>query len=99
MAGQVRQRFPNRHAPLDLPGGACRTWRFTEWWPRHAVGQFGSHREAATGELSVRANSHAIMFLDTIHGTIDRRVLLNYRVDPVALGRFLPPPFQPKLYA
>ena len=58
-----------------------------------------SQRGGPTGELSVRANSHAIMFLDTIHGTIDRRVLLNYRVDPVALGRFLPPPFQPKLYA
>ena len=39
------------------------------------------------------------MFLDTIHGTIDRRVLLNYRLDPDALRRVLPAPFQPKLYA
>lgn len=38
------------------------------------------------------------MFLDTIHGIIDRRVLLNYRIDPAALQRVLPPPFQPKLY-
>ena len=38
------------------------------------------------------------MFLDTIHGIIDRRVLLNYRLDPDALRRVLPPPFQPKLY-
>lgn len=38
------------------------------------------------------------MFLDTIHGIIDRRVLLNYRIDPDALGRVLPPPFRPKLY-
>lgn len=38
------------------------------------------------------------MFLDTIHGLIDRRVLLNYRIDPAALQRVLPSPFQPKLY-
>lgn len=35
--------------------------------------------------------------LDSIHGTIDRRILLNYRVDPVALARVLPAPFRPKL--
>jgi hypothetical protein len=38
------------------------------------------------------------MFLDTIHGIIDRRVLLNYHIDSAALQRVLPPPFQPKLY-
>jgi len=38
------------------------------------------------------------MFLDTIHGIIDRRVLLNYRLDPDALRRVLPSPFRPKLY-
>lgn len=38
------------------------------------------------------------MFLDTIHGIIDRRVLLNYRLDPDVLGRVLPWPFKPKLY-
>lgn len=39
------------------------------------------------------------MFLDTIHGIIDRRVLLNYHIDPDVLRRVLPPPFKPKLYA
>ena len=38
------------------------------------------------------------MFLDTIHGMIDRRVLLNYRIDSAVLGRVLPSPFRPKLY-
>jgi hypothetical protein len=38
------------------------------------------------------------MFLDTIHGIIDRRVLLNYHIDPAALARVLPSHFQPKLY-
>lgn len=38
------------------------------------------------------------MFLDTIHGIIDRRVLLNYRIDPAVLQQVLPRPFKPKLY-
>jgi hypothetical protein len=38
-------------------------------------------------------------FLDTIHGTIDRRILLNYRVDPAVLAQVLPQPFRPKLFA
>jgi hypothetical protein len=38
------------------------------------------------------------MLIDTIHGIIDRRVLLNYRLDPAILQQVLPPPFQPKLY-
>lgn len=37
--------------------------------------------------------------LNTIHGTIDRRVLLNYRIDPAVLDRVLPRPFVPKLHA
>lgn len=38
------------------------------------------------------------MWLDMIHGKIERRVLLNYRLDPAALQRALPRPFRPKLY-
>lgn len=38
------------------------------------------------------------MWLDMIHGTIERRVLLNYRFEPAALQRALPCPFRPKLY-
>ncbi len=33
----------------------------------------------------------------TIEGTIDRRILINYRVDPYYLQRLLPTPFRPKL--
>lgn len=32
-----------------------------------------------------------------IHGTIDRRILCNYRVDPEVLARQLPAPFRPKI--
>jgi hypothetical protein len=39
------------------------------------------------------------MFLDTIHGTIDRRLLLNYRIVPDVLQKALPPPYRPKTYA
>jgi hypothetical protein len=39
------------------------------------------------------------MFLDSIHGIIDRRVLLNYRIVPEVLAQALPPPFRPKTYA
>jgi hypothetical protein len=37
------------------------------------------------------------MYLPTLEGIIDRRILVNYRVDPVSLQRLLPAPFQPKL--
>jgi hypothetical protein len=37
------------------------------------------------------------MDIGTIHGIIDRRILVNYQVDPQVLAAVLPPPFQPKL--
>ena len=39
------------------------------------------------------------MFLDTIHGIIERRVLLNYRIEPDVLAMALPEPYRPKTYA
>jgi hypothetical protein len=38
-----------------------------------------------------------VMLLDTIHGIIDRRVLLNYHIDPEVLQQVLPPGFRPKV--
>src|SRR5689334_1172095 len=35
--------------------------------------------------------------LPVIRGVIDRRILVNYRVDPTVLAKLLPPPFRPKL--
>lgn len=37
------------------------------------------------------------MKIPTITGTIDRRILVNYRVDPQVLAKILPAPFEPKL--
>jgi hypothetical protein len=37
------------------------------------------------------------MIVPTLEGTIDRRLLVNYRVDPAVLQRLLPAPFRPKL--
>ena len=38
------------------------------------------------------------MRLPTIEGTIRRRILVNYRVDPAVIQRHLPSRFRPKLY-
>lgn len=38
------------------------------------------------------------MRLPLIRGVIDRRILVNYRVDPAVLAATLPSPFRPKLY-
>jgi hypothetical protein len=35
--------------------------------------------------------------LPVIRGVIDRRMLVNYRVDPAVMARLLPAPFRPKL--
>ena len=37
------------------------------------------------------------MKLPSLHGIIDRRILVNYRVNPDVLQAVLPPPFHPKL--
>jgi hypothetical protein len=37
------------------------------------------------------------MRLPIIQGIIDRRILVNYRVEPEVLQKHLPPPFRPKL--
>jgi len=37
------------------------------------------------------------MKIPVIRGVIERRILVNFRVDPEALNRVLPAPFRPKL--
>ena len=37
------------------------------------------------------------MRIPAIRGVIDRRILVNYRVDPSVLAGLLPEPFRPKL--
>jgi len=37
------------------------------------------------------------MRIPVIRGVIDRRILVNFRVDPTVLARILPSPFRPKL--
>ena len=39
------------------------------------------------------------MRLPIIRGLIDRRILLNYRIEPSILAAILPPPFRPQLVA
>lgn len=47
--------------------------------------------------LSVLPSYIAPMRLPLIRGVIDRRVLVNYRVDPAVLAPLLPRPFEPKV--
>jgi hypothetical protein len=47
------------------------------------------HDFSATGTPAMR--------IPTIHGVIDRRILVNYRVDPDLLASLLPAPFRPKV--
>lgn len=37
------------------------------------------------------------MRIPVVHGLIDRRILVNYHVDPDVLAALLPPPFRPKI--
>src|SRR6266851_9194080 len=37
------------------------------------------------------------MRIPVIHGLIDRRILVNYRLDPEVLKKLLPRPFRPKI--
>lgn len=37
------------------------------------------------------------MKIPAVRGIIDRRILVNFQVDPEVLARFLPAPFRPKL--
>lgn len=39
------------------------------------------------------------MRIPTIRGTIDRRILVNFRVDPRILSTILPAPFRPQTVA
>jgi hypothetical protein len=48
------------------------------------------------GPLTKRPEEVA-MQVPVVRGVIDRRVLVNYRVDPAVLDRILPSPFRPKL--
>jgi uncharacterized protein YqjF (DUF2071 family) len=38
------------------------------------------------------------MRVPRVHGTIKRRLLVNFRVDPAVMQRLLPSPFRPKLH-
>lgn len=38
------------------------------------------------------------MKIPTIQGIIDRRILINFSVDPEIIGKIIPKPFRPKIY-
>ncbi len=38
------------------------------------------------------------MKIPTLHGQIDRRMLINFTADPTIVQQIIPPPFRPKIY-
>ena len=38
------------------------------------------------------------MKIPTLHGYIDRRILINFTADPEAVSKIIPYPFRPKIY-
>src|SRR5258705_1756352 len=49
--------------------------------------------------LAVISNGKSnIMRIPTIQGIIDRRVLVNFTVDPNVIQKIIPQPFRPKIY-
>lgn len=38
------------------------------------------------------------MKIPTVHGLIDRRILINFTVDPVIVSKIVPAPFRPKVH-
>ena len=46
---------------------------------------------------ALQADEETMMRMPNVHGVIRRRLLVNFRVDPAAIRRSLPSPFQPKL--
>jgi hypothetical protein len=53
--------------------------------------------ELSTGPVCGYPLKEATMQIPVLRGLIDRRLLVNFRVDPVVLPRLLPAPFRPKL--
>jgi hypothetical protein len=50
------------------------------------------------GALAFAASVPMTMRIPVLRGIIDRRILVNWRVDPDVLARRLPAPFRPNLY-
>jgi Uncharacterized conserved protein (COG2071) len=48
--------------------------------------------------LPAKVRDPEIMKIPTIHGLIDRRILINFMADPKVVEKILPEPFRPKLY-
>ena len=46
---------------------------------------------------SERPETIKLMRIPILRGLIDRRILVNFRLDPEAVKRVLPAPFRPKL--
>jgi hypothetical protein len=86
--------FPVEPAPIPRESRKPRTY-----FPGDAVLLIRERRCGWSYSESVSRCSREVlaMRIPVIQGIIDRRILVNFRVDPELLTRILPKPFQPKL--
>lgn len=101
----------SRNHQRSLTARGSRHWRLsgkettilTLILERRLIPQPGSCFEASAIAFGVRDikrlkfHVRPIMRLPVVRGVIDRRILVNYRVDPSVIAPLLPPPFRPKL--
>src|SRR5690242_18691517 len=87
-------RVPWKSQPI------CRTVTVAEWWRTSGGTRGRSPRISAIApDLSnLRRRGEGAMRLPVIEGTIRRRLLVNFRVDPAVMQAQLPPRFSPKLH-
>lgn len=48
--------------------------------------------------MLITQTKNSKMKIPTIKGVIDRRVLINYMVDPEIIAKLIPKPFRPQVY-
>jgi hypothetical protein len=78
--------------PLNCSVHAIRP--YADW--RQVLASRYECRGLAVDALAIDRKEMA-MPIPVVRGVIDRRILLNFRVDPKVLSRILPDPFRPKL--
>jgi hypothetical protein len=56
------------------------------------------HLHKALFVVALNDKDRTLMRLPTIHGYIDRRILINFTADPEVIRKIIPEPFRPKVY-
>lgn len=88
----------NRLEPIDRRDLSIRVFDPVNPTPSSAVLVPEPILNSGSSTMSIHFSHQFPHYLPTIRGTIERRLLLNYRVDPAVAAGLLPPPFRPLLH-